>query len=30
VPHSYRNLGTAPAVFYLVMSYEAPAEGGCG
>lgn len=30
VPHSYRNLGTAPAVLYLVMSYEAPVEGGCG
>ncbi|HXY57215.1 MAG TPA: XRE family transcriptional regulator [Methylocystis sp.] len=29
VPHSYRNLGTAPAALYLVMSYEAPAEGVC-
>ncbi len=23
VPHSYRNLGVVPAVFYLVMSYDA-------
>ncbi|HMK89549.1 MAG TPA: XRE family transcriptional regulator [Methylocystis sp.] len=30
VPHSYRNLGTTTAILYLVMSYEAPAEGGCG
>jgi transcriptional regulator with XRE-family HTH domain len=26
VPHSYRNLGVAPASLYVVISYEAPAD----
>jgi transcriptional regulator with XRE-family HTH domain len=30
VPHSYRNLGTSSAVLYLVMTYEASAEGARG
>jgi transcriptional regulator with XRE-family HTH domain len=27
VPHSYRNLGSTPALFFLVMSYETAASG---
>jgi XRE family transcriptional regulator, regulator of sulfur utilization len=29
VPHSYRNLGVVPAVFYLVMSYERTLDAAC-